>query len=142
MVPEGVVASTETRRGVVAHCVLAAGVTEFNVTTGNVGPPSNSSAPKSGAVEVEGVPTLPVVTLNSVTPAASTQCATTPRLVSVDATTPSGTITVVNLVYAFNGTPQAPIAMTNTAGTTWEATIPVATPANATVTWSVAAFNV
>ncbi|OGS78736.1 MAG: hypothetical protein A3D31_01820 [Candidatus Fluviicola riflensis] len=100
-----------------------------------------ATAPDLGADEFDGVPTLPVVTLNSVTPAASTQCATTPRLVSVDATTPSGTITVVNLVYAFNGTPQAPIAMTNTAGTTWEATIPVATPANATVTWSVAATN-
>ncbi|HLP53514.1 MAG TPA: T9SS type A sorting domain-containing protein [Fluviicola sp.] len=100
-----------------------------------------ATAPDMGADEFDGVPTLPIVTLNSVTPAATTQCATTARLVSVNVTTPSGTITGVNLVYAFNGTPQAPVAMTNTAGTTWEASIPVATPANATVTWSVVATN-
>ena len=100
-----------------------------------------ATSPDMGADEFDGVPTLPIVTLNSVTPAATAQCATTPRLVSVNVTTPSGTITAVNLVYAFNGTPQTPIAMTNTVGTTWEGTIPVATPVNATVTWSVVATN-
>jgi hypothetical protein len=62
-------------------------------------------------------------------------------LVSVTITTSSGTITGANLTYTVNGTAQAPIAMTNTSGSTWTATIPVPTPANATIAWGVAASN-
>ncbi|MFN5506777.1 MAG: beta strand repeat-containing protein, partial [Flavobacteriia bacterium] len=61
--------------------------------------------------------------------------------VSVTATPGSGTMTSVVLNYAFNGVAQTPITMTNTSGSIYEATIPAATPVNATVTWSVTATN-
>ena len=58
----------------------------------------------------------------------------------------SPAITSVTLNYAFNGTAQSPITMTGgtlTAGSTstFTATIPAATPVNASVTWSVTAVD-
>lgn len=97
--------------------------------------------PDLGADEFDGAPALPVITLNSVTPAASTQCTSVARLVSVNATTPAGTIASVNLTYTVNGTSQAPIAMTNTSGAIWTATIPSPAPANATIAWAVVATS-
>jgi hypothetical protein len=99
------------------------------------------TAPDLGADETDAVPALPVITLNSVTPPATAQCATVDRLVSVNITTPVGTIISANLGYSINGTPQAPIAMTNVSGTTWTATIPASSPVNATITWAVSATN-
>lgn len=101
----------------------------------------NVTTPDLGAHEFNGITPAPVIVLNSVTPGTTTLCATTARLVSVDVTTVTGTITGATLLYSFNGTPQAPIPMVNTVGTTWEATIPVATPVNAIVSWSVVADN-
>jgi hypothetical protein len=98
-------------------------------------------APDLGADEFDGAPALPVITLNSVTPPTTTQCTATARLVSVNVTTPVGTITTVNLSYTVNGVAQTPITMTNTSGTTWEGTIPAPTPANATIAWAVSATN-
>ncbi|MCC6703070.1 MAG: hypothetical protein IT221_16185, partial [Fluviicola sp.] len=99
--------------------------------------------PDIGADEFDGVPApVPVVTFGSATPALTTQCATTdPRLISMNVTTPSGLITTVMLNYSFNGVAQTPISMVNTSGSTYEATIPAATPLNATVTWNVVATN-
>jgi len=99
--------------------------------------------PDIGADEYDGIPApLPVLAFNSVTPAFTANCATSPaRLISMTITTPSGTITGATLNYAYNGVAQASIAMTNTSGSIWEATIPTATPANATVTWSVDGTN-
>jgi len=96
--------------------------------------------PDMGADEFDATPIFaPVVTLVSVAPL---NCATaTSHPVSVTVTPGSGTITSVVLNYAFNGVAQTPITMTNTSGTTYEGTIPVATPVNAVVSWSVAATN-
>jgi trimeric autotransporter adhesin len=106
-----------------------------------IGYAGTGSNPDLGAFEFEGTQVTPVVTINSLTPGTTSLCSSTARLVSANATTPAGTITGVMLNYSFNGVVQAPIAMTNTVGTTWEANIPVATPANATVSWSVTATN-
>jgi trimeric autotransporter adhesin len=99
------------------------------------------TAPDLGADEIDAVPALPVITINSVTPPATSQCATAARLVSVNVTTPVGTIISVNIGYSVNGVPQSPIAMVNTSGNTWEGTIPASTPANATIVWGVSATN-
>lgn len=111
------------------------------IRQGNAGYAGTGTAPDLGAFEFEGVTPTPVVTLNSVTPAAAMQCTAASRLVSVNVTTTAGTITGVTIGYSVNGVAQTNIVMTNTSGTTWEGTIPVPTPANATIAWGVAAVN-
>ncbi len=114
----------------------------LNVTrAGNAGYSGLGSNPDIGAYEFDGVSPAPVIVLNSVTPPTSAQCVSSSRLVSVEITTFSGTITGANLLHSVNGVPQAGIAMTNTAGNTWTATIPAPTPANATIVWAVTASN-
>jgi hypothetical protein len=99
-----------------------------------------ASNPDIGADEFDATPIFaPVVTLVSSTPQNCTTA--TAHAVSVTVTPGSGTVATVVLAYAFNGVAQTPITMTNTSGTTYEATIPVATPINAVVTWGVAASN-
>ncbi|WP_294676709.1 T9SS type A sorting domain-containing protein [uncultured Fluviicola sp.] len=100
-----------------------------------------STAPDMGADEFDGAPaTPPTITFNSITPN-TVQCAGTPHLISVDVANVNGTISSVNLNYSVNGVTQTPIAMTNSSGSTWEGTIAVPSPANATVSWSVTATN-
>ncbi len=112
-----------------------------NITRqGNAGYVGTGTAPDCGAFEFEGVTPAPQITINSITPAGNA-CVNVARLVSVNITTASGTVTGATLAYAINGTAQAPIPMSNTAGTTWEATIPVVVPANAAITWGVTATN-
>lgn len=111
------------------------------VRQGNAGYTGTGTAPDLGAFEFEGVTPTPVITLNSVTPATTAQCTATPRVVSVNITTTSGTITGATIGYSVNGVAQTNIVMTNTSGATWEGTIPVPTPANAIITWGVAAIN-
>ncbi|OYU80393.1 MAG: hypothetical protein CFE23_09040, partial [Flavobacterium sp. BFFFF1] len=93
-----------------------------------------------GAWEFAGSSPAPTIVLNAVTPAAVSQCTATARDISVEVTTPSGTITSVTLTYN-NGTATGPVAMTNTAGNTWTYTIPAASPVNSVVTWSVTAVG-
>ncbi len=112
-----------------------------SIRGGNAGYTGTGTAPDLGAYEFSGTSPAPSIALNSVTPPATAQCTTSPRLVSVNVTTPSGTITNVVLNYAFNGVAQTAITMTNTTGSTWEGTLPASTPVNATVTWSVSALN-
>ena len=101
-----------------------------------------ATAPDMGADEFDGVPLPPpTITLNSVTPPAAMQCTAAPRVVSVSVTTAGGSVASVVLAYTVNGTPQTPINMTFVSGTNWQATIPVPTPVNATITWSVAALS-
>ena len=96
--------------------------------------------PDIGADEFDATPIFaPVVTLVSSTPQNCTTA--TAHTVTVTVTPGSGTIASVVLAYAFNGVAQTPITMTNTSGTTYEATIPVATPINAVVTWGIVASN-
>ncbi|MNY50399.1 hypothetical protein D3C86_1859000 [compost metagenome] len=59
MVPADGFTSTEITRAVAAHCVATGGVTEFSVITGVGVTPSNSNAPKSGAVPVPVYPAFP-----------------------------------------------------------------------------------
>lgn len=99
---------------------------------GNSG--NRASSPDIGAHEFNGLSPAPNLSLNSITPA-SNQCSATPRLVSLNATTPAGTVTGVSLTYN-NGAGNTTVAMVNTTGNTWEFTIPAAVPTNATVTWS------
>jgi hypothetical protein len=99
------------------------------------------TAPDIGADEFNGQTPAPIIVLASVAPAAIGQCVAASRLVTATLTTLSGTITGATLNYAFNGVAQPGIAMVNTLGNDWTATIPVATPTNAVVTWSVTATN-
>jgi hypothetical protein len=103
--------------------------------------PASGTNPDMGAYEFAGVSPAPVITLNSVTPSVAAQCVAADRLISVDVTTAAGTILSVNLGFTVNGVPQANIPMTNTLGTTWEATLPVQVPANALIAWGVSATN-
>ncbi|MNU79372.1 hypothetical protein D3C71_689860 [compost metagenome] len=100
-----------------------------------------ATAPDLGADEFDGAPAIPLVTLNSVTPPATAQCVAVARLVSVNVNPSAGTTVAVNLGYSVNGVAQTPIVMTNSSGTTWTATIPVPTPANATIAWGITATN-
>jgi hypothetical protein len=111
------------------------------IRQGNAGYTGTGTAPDLGAFEFDGTQVTPVITLNSVTPPATTQCVATARVVSVNITTASGTVTGATIGYTVNGVAQTNIVMTNVSGTTWTGTIPVPTPANATIAWGVAAQN-
>ena len=118
----------------------ASPITSPSITTDFTGA-ARPGTPDMGAYEFAGITPAPVITLNSVTPPASPLCVAAARLVSVNITTVSGTITGATIGYSVNGVPQSNIVMTNTSGSTWEATIPVPTPSNATISWGVAAVN-
>lgn len=111
------------------------------IRAGNVGYVGTGTAPDMGAYEFEGISPTPIITFNSSSPAATAQCTASTRTISADLTTTSGTIVSGSIVYAFNGTPQGSIPMTNSGGNTWTGVIPVATPLNATVTWGIVASN-
>lgn len=99
-----------------------------------------ASNPDIGADEFDATPIFaPVLTFGSITPIDCATATSHPVIISV--TPGSGTLASVILGYSFNGVAQAPITMTNTSGTTYEATIPVATPVNAVVTWGIVATN-
>ncbi len=67
-------------------------------------------------------------------------CTPTAHAISADVTTSGGTITSVTITYN-NGAVTGPVAMNNPSGNTWTYTIPVASPGNAVVTWSITATN-
>jgi hypothetical protein len=117
--------------------IIAGVTTDFTGITR----PASGTNPDMGAYEFAGVSPAPVITLNSVTPSTTSQCVAAARTVSVNVTTVSGTITAVNLGYSVNGVPQTSIPMTNTSGTTWEAILPLPTPANALIAWGISATN-
>lgn len=143
-----IVASTPTQiESKAVNITSPAITTDFNgnVRQGNTGYPSQTNgggtAPDMGAWEFDGTPLSAPTISNPVTTPAGNQCTASSRTIDVTVTNISGSITSVTLNYAFNGVAQTPISMTNTIGNTWEAIIPVASPANATVTWSVTATN-
>ena len=120
--------------------VESGAATISGITTDYTGA-TRSATPDLGAYEFSGTTPTPVITLNSVTPPTTSQCVAATRLVSVNITTVVGTITGATIGYSVNGVPQTNIVMTNVSGTTWEGTIPAATPANGTIAWGVAATN-
>lgn len=111
------------------------------IRQGNAGYAGTGTAPDLGAFEFEGVTPTPIITLNSVTPPATVQCAATARVISVDVNPSAGTTASVMLGYAVNGVAQTAISMTNSSGSTWTGTIPAPTPGNATITWGITATN-
>ncbi|MFM9027684.1 MAG: beta strand repeat-containing protein, partial [Bacteroidota bacterium] len=92
-----------------------------------------------GADEFDGIPFATV----SITSASATAASCTAISHTVTATVVPGSnpITSVTLTYNFNGGSQTNLSMTNTSGNTWQATIPLANPSNATVNWTVTAVD-
>lgn len=134
-----IAASTLTQCESGATVITTPSITDdYSGATGN-----RATTPDVGAYEFSGTTPAPTVTLNSVTPSLSPACTATARLISVDITTPSGSITSATITYTYNGGGGASnVAMTNTTGNTWEYTIPAASsPANATVAWSITTTN-
>lgn len=107
----------------------------------------NVSTPDIGADEFAGI-SLSALAINNVgiTPTGGGLCTAVSRTVTANITAGTNTINSVLLKYSFNGIVQTPIVMTGgtvAAGTTstFTGTIPVAVPANANVTWTVAASD-
>jgi hypothetical protein len=124
----------------VATLIEGGGIAISGITTDYDGNTRNA-VPDIGADEFAGTTPAPVITLNSVTPPTTPFCTATSRVVSVNVTVTTGTITGVVLNYSFNGVAQSAVIMTNTVGTTWTGTIPAAVPSTATIAWSVVATS-
>lgn len=107
-----------------------------SASTNNIG-----TKPASNQVYRFAPPPFPTLTFSSITPSTISCTSTGSRVVEVNASIASGSLTTVNLNYSFNGVAQTPIAMTNTSGSVYTATIPAATPVNAIVTWNVVATS-
>ncbi|WP_123985276.1 Ig-like domain-containing protein [Taibaiella soli] len=107
---------------------------------GNAGYTGSGSAPDIGADEFNGVALTPAINSVAMTPQ-GTQCTATARTITANVSPlAGGSVSSVTLLYSFNGIAQTPIAMTGgstSAASNWTATIPAATPVNATVAWSV-----
>lgn len=137
-----------------ASLLESAGADVSGITTdidGDARPgPANSSnggalVSDIGADEFDGILGKPVITFNSISPS-TIQCVATARDITITVN-PAGTLTAAPvLTYKVNGGVDNTINMlagTATLSTTgtWTATIPVVTPANATVTWSISTTN-
>lgn len=112
-----------------------------NVTrAGNTGYTGTGAAPDRGAFEFNGITTAPQITVTASNPSVAVSCTPSTHAFTLNIAS-SSAVTSAVLSYAFNGVAQPNITLTNTSGTTWTGTIPVATPVTATVTWSVLATN-
>jgi hypothetical protein len=106
----------------------------------------NVSTPDIGADEFNGTQ-VQVININSVSiNPTGNLCVAAGRTVTANITIGASLATSVTLNYSFNGGTSVPVTMTggtNSAGATsnWTGTIPVATPANAIVTWNVTAID-
>ena len=102
-----------------------------------------ASAYDIGADEFDGVPSVPTITFNSITPPGN-QCANIARTITVSIN-PRGTLTAAPVLsYQVNGGAVNNVTMTGgslSSTSTWTAVIPTVTPSSGTVTWSVAASN-
>ena len=114
---------------------LTSTVTASSITTTS---PEDISALNYYVMASKATPTLSNLTI---TPQGN-RCPAVARTVTVDVAIGAGAISGVVINYSVNGTPQTAINMTNTSGTTWSGTIPVPTPSNATIAWSVTATDV
>jgi|GEM_PF-4771354 len=138
---DGIVSQIENG-GIPINSILINTDYSGNMRAGSIGYPGGGTLPDVGAFEIEGIPLAPpVVTINSVTPPATTQCEATARTVNATVTSLNADIISVVLEYSFNGIPQTPVTMTSTGGNGWTGVIPAATPADAQVTWAVKATN-
>ena len=124
--------------------IQIAGITNdyANVTrAGNTGYTGTGAAPDRGAFEFNGVTTAPQITLTASNPSVAVSCTPSTHAFTFNIASTGSAVTSAVLSYAFNGTAQPNITLTNTSGTIWNGTIPIATPVTATVTWSVVATN-
>ena len=124
--------------------IQIAGITNdyANVTrAGNTGYTGTGAAPDRGAFEFNGVTTAPQITLTASNPSVAVSCTPSTHAFTFNIASTGSAVTSAILSYAFNGTAQPNITLTNTSGTIWNGTIPIATPVTATVTWSVVATN-
>jgi len=111
------------------------------VRAGNTGYTGTGAAPDRGAFEFNGVTTAPQITITASNPSVAVSCTPSTHAFTFNIASSGSAVTSAVLSYAFNGVAQPNITLTNTSGTTWTGTIPVATPVNAIVTWSVLATN-
>jgi hypothetical protein len=111
------------------------------VRAGNTGYTGTGAAPDRGAFEFNGITTAPQITVTASNPSAAVSCTPVAHTFTLNIATTGGAVSSAILSYAFNGVAQPNITLTNTSGTTWTGTIPVASPVTATVTWSVLATN-
>jgi hypothetical protein len=106
----------------------------------------NVSTPDIGADEFTGTPVI-VVAINSVSASPTGNlCIAAGRTITANVTVGGTAVSSVVLNYSFNGVAQTPITMTggdpNIGQTSnWTASLPVASPTNASVTWSVTATD-
>jgi hypothetical protein len=129
--------------GITTQCEGGAvAITTPAITDDYAGNLRSVTTPDVGAWEFVGITPTPALVLNSVTPPATPQCTATDRVISIDVTTPIGSITSVTLNYTFNNVAQTPVTMTNSIGNTWTGTIVApTTPTNSTVAWSASAIS-
>jgi hypothetical protein len=130
------IGSSETLTGVYELIGgLTSTVTASSITTTV---PEDISALNYYVMASKATPTLSNLTI---TPQGN-RCPAVARTVTVDVAIGAGAISGVVINYSINGVAQTAIAMTNTSGSTWSGTIPVPTPSNATIAWSVTATDV
>ena len=117
-----------------------------NTRQGSTGYVGTANAPDLGADEYAGVSAIPV--FNSLVNSPSgIQCSSSAHTITTTINSVSGsTITAVTLNYSINGAGQTGIAMTLGSGaanatSVWTGTIPIPTPANATIVWYVTATD-
>ena len=112
-----------------------------SVTTDFDNDPRNATMPDIGADEFSGSTPAPVVTLAALP--ATAQCIATARTITATVTSLGGPVTSVTLNYNNGSAGSVPMTLSTGSATngTWTGTIPAASPANTTVTWSVSANN-
>jgi len=126
--------------------VNVAGITDDydgDTRQGNTGYLGTGTLPDIGADEFNGTTPAPKVNSVAITPTGNL-CASTVRTVTASVSQGTAALTSVTLNYSLNGGTQVPVTMTGgslTGTSTWSGIIPVAAPANATVTWNVTASD-
>jgi hypothetical protein len=104
-----------------------------------------SSAPAATSLEghyVMATKADPPVLSDIVVMPEGNQCTNVSRDISIVVTPGAFAVDYVNLNYKINGVDQSAIAMSNTSGTTWTATIPTVSPVNANVEWYITAVDI
>jgi len=111
------------------------------ITTDYFGTVRHSSSPDVGAHEGEFPNIALKISSVSITPT-TPQCESVPHTVTAVLQPGAASIVSVSLNYNINGVAQPSLTMTNGgSGNTYSATIPVATPANAIISWSITASD-
>jgi hypothetical protein len=119
----------------ISSVLESTGFTISGITTDFAGTTRNTSTPDIGAYEFNGTSAVPVIVSVTSDPAS---CTATSHVVTANVTAAGVALTtgMVKLSYAFNGATATVLNMTNISGNIWTATIPAATPVNATVSFS------